>query len=73
VVLSIDKGSAADVLGVRAGDFVTSVGGAPAPSIDALKTQLGDEWARTSPGSAMTLDVESAGAKRPVRFTKPSR
>ncbi len=73
VVLSIDKGSPADVLGVRAGDFLTSTSGAPSPSIDALKTQLGDEWARTQPGSAMTLEIESAGAKHPVRFMKPSR
>lgn len=73
VVLSVDKGGTADVLGVRPGDFVTSSGGAPSPTIDALKTALGDEWARTSPGTAMTLEIESAGAKRAVRFTKPSR
>ena len=73
VVLSVDKGSAADVLGVRAGDFVAAVGGAPAPTVDALKTQMGDEWARTSPGGAMAIEIESAGAKHTVRFTKPSK
>lgn len=46
-----------------------STSGAPSPSIDALKTQLGDESARAQPGSAiLTLEIESAGAKRPVRF-----
>ncbi len=73
VVLSVDKGSASEVLGVRPGDLVRSAGGAPVLSVEALRTQLGDEWARTSPGSAMPMEIESAGAKRAVRFSKPSQ
>jgi C-terminal processing protease CtpA/Prc len=73
VVLAVDKGSMADTLGVRAGDFVSAVAGSPIGTVDALTKQLGDEWARTAPGTAMTIEIESAGAKRSVRFTKPQQ
>src|SRR5262249_18468368 len=55
VVLTVDKGSAADVLGIRPADLIRAVGGAPVTSIDALKTQLGDGWARTSAQSSMEV------------------
>ena len=71
VVLSVEKSSPADVLGIRPGDFVRSAGGAPAPSIEALRAQLADEQARAAPGSAMAMEIESAGARRTVRFPRP--
>jgi hypothetical protein len=73
VALSVDKGSLTDTLGVRAGDTIVAVAGAPAPNVEALKTLLTDEWARTPPTSPMLLEVEAAGAKRTVRLIKPAQ
>jgi S1-C subfamily serine protease len=69
VVLSVEKGSPADEQGIRAGDLVRSLGGSPVPSIDALKSRLGAPASAPADGE-IVLEIESAGAKRAVRFAR---
>jgi serine/threonine protein kinase len=59
VVVSVQQGSVAGSAGLREGDVVVRIDGAPAASIDLI--------AQTLDHGAATLDVETGGAVRSVR------
>ena len=72
VVLSTQRGRAAAEQGVRAGDVVLAISGRPVASVDTFNKVSADEWAQTPVRGTMSVDIESAGAKRTVRFFKPA-
>ena len=71
VVLSTLRGRPATEQGVRAGDIVLAIGNRPVPSLDAFNRVAADEWQQTTPGATMSVDLESAGAKRTIKLYKP--
>ncbi|MDQ2762950.1 MAG: PDZ domain-containing protein, partial [Pseudomonadota bacterium] len=66
-IVDLTAGGAAQAAGLKVGDVITTVDGAPAPSIaiSDLRQKLRDEAAGTKVG----LTVQSAGAARPVTLT----
>jgi anti-anti-sigma regulatory factor len=72
VVLSVQRGRPADAQNARAGDVILNVGGRPTPTLDALSRASADEWANTPPRGQMSIDIESAGAKRTMKIFKPA-
>ena len=72
VVLGAARGRPAAELGVRPGDVVLSVGAHGVASVDALARVVNEEWAQTPARGAMSMELESAGARRVIRFYKPA-
>jgi hypothetical protein len=72
VVLSVQRGRPADAQNARAGDVILDVGGRPTPTVDALTKATAEEWANTPSRGQMSIDIESAGAKRTMKIFKPA-
>ena len=72
VVLATQRGRAAAEQGVRAGDVVLAISGRPVSSVETFNKVSADEWMQTPVRGTMSVDIESAGAKRTVRFFKPA-
>jgi anti-anti-sigma regulatory factor len=72
VVLSVQRGRPADAQNVRAGDIILDVGGRPTSTLETLTRATTDEWASTPARGQMSIDIESAGAKRTVKIFKPA-
>jgi hypothetical protein len=72
VVLSVQKGRPAEAQNARAGDVILGVGGRPIPTPEALGRATADEWVNTPPRGQMSIELESAGAKRSMKFFKPA-
>ncbi len=72
IVLSVIRGRNAAEQGVRPGDIVLSVGGRPVTAPDTFNKASNEEWASTPVRGSLPLEIESAGAKRTIRFFKPA-
>ncbi|WP_437287613.1 FIST N-terminal domain-containing protein [Sorangium sp. So ce406] len=55
---------------IAAGDIVLSVDDRAVQSVEAFGKATADAWARTAPGGTVSLQIESRGARRSVRFAK---
>jgi hypothetical protein len=71
-VPSLPAADSPRTLGVRPGDVILDVGTRRVTSIEALTKASADEWASTPPRGSMNVGIESAGAKRTMRFYKPA-
>jgi C-terminal processing protease CtpA/Prc len=72
VVLSVQRGRPAEAQNVRAGDIVLDIAGRPTSTLDALTRVAAEEWTNTAPRGQLAIDIESAGAKRTLKFFKPA-
>jgi S1-C subfamily serine protease len=72
VVLSVQRGRPADAQGARAGDIVLSVSGRPTTTLDALTKVAAEEWSSTPARGQLSIEIESAGAKRTMKIFKPA-
>ncbi|MBX3264992.1 MAG: hypothetical protein KF782_35295, partial [Labilithrix sp.] len=72
VVFSVARGRPALDQGVRPGDVVLSIGGRAVSAPDAFGRVSSEEWAATPARGTLSVEVESAGARRTVRFFKPA-
>ena len=71
VVLSVLRGRNAAEQGVRPGDVVLAVGTRPVTGTESFNKVSTEEWASTPVRGTLSVDIESAGAKRTIRFFKP--
>ena len=72
VVLSVQHGRPAEAQNARAGDIILNVGGRPTSTLESLIRAAGDEWSSTPLRGQMSIDIESAGAKRTLKIFKPA-
>ena len=72
VVLSTQKGRMAEGVGIRAGDVVLSVDGRGVAAPETFSRAMNDGWAQVPVRGALAVEVESAGARRTIRFYKPA-
>jgi hypothetical protein len=70
IVLSVQRNRTAADQGVHPGDILLSVGSRPVGSIDSLVKVSNDALANSTPRGTLTVDIESAGARHTVRFSK---
>jgi ABC-type transporter Mla MlaB component len=70
LVVAVQKSFQADLGSVRPGDVILDVNGHAVSTVDGLARTAADEWARTPPGVAFTLQIESLGARRTLRVVK---
>jgi hypothetical protein len=71
VVFSVLRGRNAAEQGVRPGDIVLAISGRAVASPETFGKVSTEEWAATPARGTMSVDLESAGAKRTIRFYKP--
>jgi hypothetical protein len=72
VVIAVQRGRPAAEQGVHVGDIVLAIGSRPATTPEGFGKAAVDEWAMLPARGTMTIDIETAGAKRTVRFFKPA-
>ena len=73
IIVAVQPGFQGALVGVRPGDVVVSVNGHPVSTVEAFNRVANDEWTAALPGSAVSIDLESLGARRSTRIVKPSR
>jgi C-terminal processing protease CtpA/Prc len=72
VVIGVQKGRPAENLGVRPGDIVLAVGTHPVQTPDGYVKQATDDWSQIPVRGQLAIEMESAGAKRTIKITKPA-
>jgi C-terminal processing protease CtpA/Prc len=72
VVVDLQRGRQADLAGTRAGDVVLGVGSRAVVTVDGLARAAREAWSAAAPRGSVTIDLESAGAKRSVQLWKPA-
>jgi len=72
IVLGVLRGRNAAEQGVRPGDIVLAIGSRPVTGTDAFNKIATEEWASTPLRGNLSVDMESAGARRTIRFFKPA-
>jgi hypothetical protein len=71
IIVGVQPGFQGALVGVRAGDVVVAVNGHAVSTVDAFNRTANDEWNAASPGSTVTVDLESLGARHSTRIVKP--
>ena len=73
IIVGVQPGFQGALAGVRAGDVVVAVNGHAVSTVDAFNRTANDEWSAALPGSTITVDLESLGARHSTRIIKPLR
>jgi hypothetical protein len=73
LVVAVQPGFQGALVGVREGDVVVGVNGHAVSTVDAFTRTANDEWNAALPGGAITVDLESLGARHSTRIIKPLR
>jgi hypothetical protein len=73
IIVGVQPGWQGALVGVRPGDVVVSVNGHPVSTVDAFTRTANDEWNAAAPGSTISIELESLGARRTTRIVKPLR
>lgn len=72
VVIAVSKGKSGDYAGVRPGDVVLSYDGRGVRSAEAFGKVTTELWGALPFRGTAVLELENAGARRQVRFSKPA-
>ncbi|HRC58713.1 MAG TPA: PDZ domain-containing protein, partial [Kofleriaceae bacterium] len=72
IVIAVDRRSGAALAGVREGDVLLSVAGAPVTTLDSFRTTANNAWVNLEPRGRLSLEFESAGARKTVTLMKPA-
>jgi anti-anti-sigma regulatory factor len=72
VVIAVAKGKSGDYAGVRPGDVVLSYDGRGVRSAEAFGKVTAELWGALPIRGTAVLELENAGARRQVRFSKPA-
>jgi len=71
IVVATEKNWQISQAGIRPGDVIIDVNGRAVASRDAFEKVTSDVLSSAPPGSSITLQIESLGARRSVRFMVP--
>jgi hypothetical protein len=72
VVIGVEPRSPAELAGIREGDVVRTIAGAPVTTTEAFGKASVTAWANLEPRGRLGLGLESAGAAKPVTLYKPA-
>ncbi|MFS8067943.1 MAG: hypothetical protein ACMG6S_16440, partial [Byssovorax sp.] len=71
IIVGVQPGFQGALAGVRAGDVVVAVNGHAVSTVDGFNRTANDEWSAALPGSTVSVDLESLGARHSTRIVKP--
>jgi len=72
VVIGVEPRSASELAGIREGDVVRTLAGAPVVTVEAFRQASVNAWSNLEPRGRLALGLESAGAAKAVTLFKPA-